>query len=277
MLKDIIVNLSLGNRQDGAADFALSVANTFDAHLAAVAFRYWFELPGTIIGATALAAIAEAQRLETEQGAAQAVARFEQAAKRAGVAIDCRAPETNLAGAVGMFSEFARTYDLTIVRQPDADNPGPEELLAEAALFGAGRPVLVVPYIQKAGLKLGHVTVCWDGSRAAARAIADALPFLRKSKTVELLMVQSKEASRREIAGADMATHLARHGLKVDLERITVPDLKVAEAILSHIADSSTDLLVMGGYGHSRLREFILGGVTREIMQSMTVPTLMSH
>jgi nucleotide-binding universal stress UspA family protein len=90
-------------------------------------------------------------------------------------------------------------------------------------------------------------------------------------------MVLAKGAPAGETPGVDMAQHLARHGLRVELERLVVPNMNVAEAILSHIADRSSDLLVMGGYGHSRLREFVLGGVTREIMKSMTIPALMSH
>jgi len=277
MIKDILINLSVGGGKDATGDFALSVASAFDAHATGIAFEYRFEVPGTIIGASALTSVIEAQRRETEKAAGDAIAKFEETARRNGVAIETRKLESNLAGAAEIFGELARTYDLAIVRQAEPDKPGPEELLAEGALFGSGRPVLMVPYIQKAGLKLDHVTVCWDGSRSAARAIGDALPFLRKARKIELLMVQPKEGSRREIAGVDMAQHLARHGLKVELERTTVPDVKVAEAILSHIADRSSDMLVMGGYGHSRLREFVLGGVTREMMESMTVPVLMSH
>ncbi len=277
MIKDILVNLSVAGGQDATGDFALSVASAFDARVTALAFQYRFEVPGTIIGASALTAVIDAQRRETEKAAGDAIAKFERAAELAGVPSEVRMIETNLSGAAEMFGELARTYDVTIVRQKEPDKPSPEELLAEGALFGAGRPILIVPYIQKAPLKLNHVTVCWDGSRSAARAVGDAIPFLRKSKTIELLMVQPKEGSRREVEGVDMAQHLARHDLKVELARTTVPDVKVAEAILSHIADRSSDLLVMGGYGHSRLRQFILGGVTREMMESMTVPVLMSH
>jgi nucleotide-binding universal stress UspA family protein len=134
-----------------------------------------------------------------------------------------------------------------------------------------------VPFIQKAALKLDRVMVCWDGSRAATRAIADSMPFLLKANQVEVVMVAGKAAKDDEIAGVDLGQHLARHGLKVNVKRITSPDIDVTSAILSYAADSSADLIVMGGYGHSRLREFILGGVTRGILQSMTVPVLMSH
>jgi len=134
-----------------------------------------------------------------------------------------------------------------------------------------------VPYIQKAGLKLDKVLVCWDGSRSAARAAGDALPFLTRAGGIEVLIVAGERGKGDEIPGADIGHHLARHGLKVDVKRIVATESDVANTILSYVADSSADLIVMGGYGHSRLREFILGGVTRGILEAMTVPTLMSH
>ena len=161
--------------------------------------------------------------------------------------------------------------------QSEPDQPAVGDLIIEAALFDTGRPVLVVPYIQRAGLRLDRILLCWDGSRSAARAAADALPFLRRGRLVEVVTVASEPAKTDEMPGADIAQHLARHDVKVELNRIVTVETDVASTILSHAADSSADLLVMGGYGHSRLREFILGGVTREILSSMTVPTLMSH
>jgi nucleotide-binding universal stress UspA family protein len=137
--------------------------------------------------------------------------------------------------------------------------------------------VLVVPYIQRAGLTLDHVMLCWDGSRSAARAAGDAMPFIRRSNLVQIVVVGSEVAKSDEIRGADIASHLARHGAKVELNRINTTETDVAGIILSQAADESADLLVMGGYGHSRVREFILGGVTRGILSSMTLPTLMSH
>ena len=117
---------------------------------------------------------------------------------------------------------------------------------------------------------------CWDGSRNAARAIGDAMPFLRRAAKVEVVTVESRER-RNELSGAKIAAHLARHGLKVELKPIVSADLDVADAVLSHAADTSTDLIVMGGYGHTRLREFVLGGATSGILDAMTVPTLMAH
>ncbi len=137
--------------------------------------------------------------------------------------------------------------------------------------------MIMVPYIQKAPLKLDNVMVCWDGSRQAARAIGDAMPLLTKAKRVEVVIIANDPGKQDEIEGVDMGQHLARHGLKVDVQRIPGGDVDVADALLSHAADSGADFMVMGGYGHSRLREFVLGGVTRSIFRSMTVPTLMAH
>jgi len=147
----------------------------------------------------------------------------------------------------------------------------------EGVLFESGRPVVFVPFIHQGGMKLTHVMVCWDGSRAATRAIADSLPLLKKAKTVEIVIVAGKPAKSDDVPGADLGQHLARHGLKVDIKRITSPEIDVASTILSYAADSDADMIVTGGYGHSRLREFVLGGVTRGLLQSMTVPVLMSH
>jgi nucleotide-binding universal stress UspA family protein len=118
--------------------------------------------------------------------------------------------------------------------------------------------------------------VCWDGSRGAARAIGDAMPLIELSKSVEVVIVGDRPKSR-EIPGADIAQNLARHGAKAEVREIVAPDVDAGNVILSHAADSSANLMVMGGYGHSRFREFVLGGVTRSILSSMTVPTLMAH
>jgi len=144
-------------------------------------------------------------------------------------------------------------------------------------LFESGRPMIIVPYVQTAPLKLDRIMVCWDGSRPAARAIADAMPFLKRAKNVEVVSVTSERGKQDEIEGADMGHHLARHGLRVEVTRIMRGELDVEDVLLSHAADSDADFMVMGGYGHSRLREFVLGGVTRSILRTMTVPTLMSH
>ena len=275
MIKDMVVNLGLG-ANDPASDFAISVADAFEAHVLGLAFVYDPVIPGSVMGGIPPEFI-ESQRRESEKKVQQAIARFEQAAKRVGVAYETRTLNASIAGAADRLGHLARRFDLTIVGQPERERAAAAEVVDEGVLFDSGRPVIFVPYIQKSGLKLDRVMLCWDGSRAATRAINDAMPFLEKAKQVELVIVSSKAGKANELTGADMGQHLARHGLKVEVKRITSPDIDVTSTILSYAADSSADMIVMGGYGHSRLREFILGGVTRGLLETMTVPTLMSH
>jgi nucleotide-binding universal stress UspA family protein len=275
MIKDIVANLSLRDSPDVAMDFAVSVAVAFNARLAGIAFVYEPIIPVMIDMYGIPPDVIESQRVESERAAKAAVARLDKAGRDAGLATEAHMLDS--AAAPGAFASLARRFDLSIVGQAEPEQPALDGLIVEAALFDSGRPMLVVPYIQRNGLKLDRILLCWDGSRSAARAAADALPFLRRAKLVEVVTVASEPAKSDEMPGADIAHHLARHGVKVELKRIVTAETDVASTILSHAADSSADFLVMGGYGHSRLREFILGGVTREILASMTVPVLMSH
>jgi nucleotide-binding universal stress UspA family protein len=276
MIKDLLVNIPVGASSAPVLDYAVSVAVAYDAHVSGVAFAYEPVVPGTVFDGVAASIIAT-YRAESEKAGKAAVAKFDEAARRAGVSADSHLLEAGPTGAGELFAQVARHFDLAVVAQTDPEQDSPEELLPEAALFGAGRPVLVVPYIQKTGLKLDRVMVCWDGSRAAARSIADATPFLERSKAIDVVSVAKEQGARDILPGFDIAHHLARHKLKVDLKRIVASDIDVASALLSHAADIGADLVVMGGYGHTRLREFILGGATRGILESMTVPVLMSH
>ncbi len=277
MIKDIVVNLSVGPARDVATDFAVSVAGTFDAHLVGIAFRYDPLIPVMIDRYGIPADVIESQRVENEKAAKAAVDRFDEAAKRVGVSAEARILEVPVASAPNVFASIARRFDLAVIGQPEPDKPALDRLIVEATLFESGRPLLVVPYIQRAGLKLDRVMVCWDGSRSAARAAADAMPLIARSKATKVVIVAGELVKSDEMPGADIAHHLARHGAKVEVKRIVSADNDVASTILSHAADTSADVLVMGGYGHSRLREFILGGATRGILAAMTVPTLMSH
>jgi len=150
-------------------------------------------------------------------------------------------------------------------------------LIIEAALFDSGRPVVVVPFVHREPFKLDRVLVAWDGGRLAARALGDALPLLRRAPAVDVVVVTTEPVKSDEIPGADIARMLARHGVAVELRRIGAAGISVADAILNDAAESAADLIVMGGYGRSRLREFVLGGTTRAILTSMTAPVLMSH
>jgi nucleotide-binding universal stress UspA family protein len=290
MIKDIVVNLSIGERASPAEDYAISVAATLDAHVAGIAFLYYPIIPvagagytlANLYGSRSGAGYTPPEAIETQQldnaaATKAAIDRFATASARAGVSAEPLTPGASFASAGDQFGRIARYFDLSVVGQAEPDTSAIEEKIVEAALFDSGRPVIVVPYIQKAPLKLDRVMVCWDGSRAAARAIADAMPFLERAGRVEVVIIANERGKQDEIEGADMGQHLARHGLNVEVKRIDYGNLDVADALLSHAADTETDFIVMGGYGHARLRELVLGGVTRSILRSMTAPVLMSH
>ncbi len=276
MIKDIVVNLSVGEASDAATDYAISVAAAFEAHLAGIAFAY--EPAVAEFGYEGVAvSLIEAERAKSARAAKAAIAQFEESARRNGISAESHQFEAAFANAGDQFATIARRFDVAIVTQAEPRKVVPEGMIIEAVLFDSGRPVLAVPYIQKSGLSLERAMVCWDGSRNAARAVADAMPFLARAKSVEVVMVTGERTKSDEMPGADIAQHLARHGRKVTVQRIVAVEIDVANTILSYAADAGADFIVMGGYGHSRLREFVLGGATRGILAAMTAPVLMSH
>jgi len=276
-MKDILVKLEQDKAHDQALNFAVSVAEAFDAHVAGVTF-------GSLAGLTEYGMLGVPGPVlsdilaESEKLARASLERFHAAVTRSNLPYSDHLVLDASYGPAHTFATIARHYDLSVVRQSDEQGPD-NGMVIEAAMFDTGRPVLVVPYIQNDGLKLNRVLCCWDGGAPAARAINDALPLLKRAADVQVLNVNSDRdpSPRKEIRGIEIANHLARHDVKTDIETISSSDVGVADLILSHAADRSVDLIVMGGYGHSRLREFVLGGVTREILSSMTVPVLLSR
>jgi nucleotide-binding universal stress UspA family protein len=276
MIKDVVVNLTGGHPQHFASDYAISIGAAFGAHVAGVGFIYEPVIPGSLLGGLPSDLI-EAQRQENSRTTKEAIARFESAAKAAGISAETRTLDASIAGAPDLFGRITRRFDLAVVGQARREQGASEELMIEGALFGSGRPLIVVPHAHKQGLKLDRIIICWDGSRPAARAIADSLPFLERAKSIDIVVVTGERDKSGEITGTNMRRHLARHGINVEIKHITGGGTGVQSAILSHATETGSDFMVLGGYGHSRLREFILGGVTRSILRSMVVPVLMSH
>jgi nucleotide-binding universal stress UspA family protein len=274
MIKDMLVNLSMGDKHP-ATDYAASLAQLSEAHLAGIAFRFDPAMQTSAFGLFP-PTLVEMAIEENEQAVQRATGDFERAAQLAGVSYETVTVPATLVGAGDAFGQTARRFDLVVVGQPRPDIDAAEELLIEAALFDSGRPVIVVPYIHKGLAKLDHMALGWDGSRAAARAIGDALPLMQRAKTIDLVLVRN-ESERGEIEGADIAQHLARHGLPITLAEVPKGDVDIGNTIFNYLADHAIDLMVMGGYGHSRLREQVFGGTTRTVLASMTAPTLMSH
>ncbi|MSP80209.1 MAG: universal stress protein [Rhodospirillales bacterium] len=174
----------------------------------------------------------------------------------------------------------ARYADLAVVGQRNSDDDELEmDKMPDRFILSAGRPVLSVPYAG-AFPKVGQTAVvAWDASRLATRAVNDALPILRRAAKVHLLAI-NPEGGREghgEVPCADIAHHLARHGVKAEASSLRVNDIEVGDALLSRASDFGADLIVMGAYGHARWRELVLGGVTRHLLQHMTAPVFMSH
>lgn len=274
MIRDILVNLATTTKHDRARDYALSLAEMFDAHLTGLAFAYEPIIPmmGPIDGLPA--SYIDEERAANEKSAQAAKSRFLQASNAA--RSEAYSPNVTVSGAAHLFAKIGRNYDLCVVEQANV-NSSNYDLITEAALFDSGRPVLVIPYIHDKPAKFDTALICWDGSKPAARAVADAIPLLRKAKRIQIITVAEAAKITEEFPSAEIAQHLSRHGLAVQVKRIDVEDLDVANTILSHATDIDADFLVMGAYGHNRIREFVLGGVTAQVLSTMTSPVLMSH
>jgi nucleotide-binding universal stress UspA family protein len=205
---------------------------------------------------------------------------FREAIDLAGIFGECRVQSCLDLEYTSTISLNARYADLVIMGQAEPEEAdSARRHLPEHVVLEAGRPVLVVPYI---GLQksLGErMVIAWDGGREAARAVADALPLLERAQQVEVVVVDPERdpTSHGREPGADIAQFLARHGCKVEVQRLSSSELSVGDRLLSHMADCDADLLVMGGYAHARLRQLVLGGTTQQILQQMTVPVLLSH
>jgi nucleotide-binding universal stress UspA family protein len=222
-----------------------------------------------------LSAIAE----QKHELAEQVMTRARAIVDGAGVAFDSRIERGFDVELPDFLNMHARYADLAILGQIDPDDETGSRLQPERVALGSGRPALIIPYIGAPDGFGQRILVAWDASREAARAVNDAMPLLERAAAVVVLTVDPirRQFGHGDEPGADIALHLARHGVKVEVQRIEGSETDPGNAILSHLASEGSDLLVMGCFAHSRLRELVLGGVTRTILEEMTVPVLMSH
>ena len=275
--KTIVVHLDTSQHAHPRLEIALRLARQFGAHLTG-AYAVFSPDPRSLYVMAGTAEYYQTHsELRTERRAALERL-FHAELKRAGVAGEWVVIDEAASIAVPRASRCA---DLIVAGQ---DNPGDPDsyvgdFFPENLVLSSGRPVLLVPYASNDRSTGSRVLVAWDGSREAARAVHDALPFMQAATRTTILTIngeQDGEAAR--ISGADLAAAIARHGVRVEVTDIeTGAGGPVGEVLLSRVADSGADLLVMGGYGHTRWRELVMGGATRTILRSMTVPVLMSH
>jgi nucleotide-binding universal stress UspA family protein len=276
MLKSILVHIPTERLARPVIDSAVSLANARGLHLEAVSLGYETADVGLVVeagGAAATAVFAE----KHEQAAARAsaaLAVFETEARLA----DIRYHSSPVTGVpfetAAAITALSRLHDLSIVLQPEPGRTTFDNNIPLEILFRSGGPVLFIPYTHKGPFNPKRIGIAWDGSRLAARAVRDATPFLSRADTITIISVNEAEEGASPQA---LVASLSRHGLTAAVQNIECERKDIQPAILSIAADEGLDLIVMGGYGHSRLQERILGGVTRGMVQSMTVPTLMSH
>ena len=278
MLKNILVNIPSERLIRPVVDGAISLAVLHAAHLHAISVGYETASVGLPIdvGGAAVAAVFEIELERALARANAALAIFEAEARNAGIAYNLQAIGSVPAEAAASVSASARLHDLTIVLQPEPEFHTFDSVVSQEILFESGGPVLFIPYTHKGPLEAKRIGIAWDGSRLAARALRDAAPFLKRAQAITIISINEMQTPAEASAQA-VSAHLARYGATVRIQQMDADRADIQPSILSIAADDGLDLIVMGGYGHSRLQERILGGVTRGMIQSMTVPTLMSH
>jgi nucleotide-binding universal stress UspA family protein len=280
MFRNILVHVPSERPARPVIDVAISLAAARRSHLDAVAIGYEsMSAAGMVVegGGAAIAAVMGVEHDRALERADAATSVFKIEAKLANIAYGSRTLAAIPVEAKETMGELARLYDLTVVLQPEAPHSSYDNIIPQAVLFNSGGPMLMVPYIHKGPLDARHVGIAWDASRLAARALRDALPFLTAAQAVTVIAVDEDRHDNSEASSDQIVSHLARRGIKACVERLTADRDNVHGTILSIAADSDIGLLAMGGYGHSRLKERILGGVTRGVFESMTVPVLMTH
>jgi nucleotide-binding universal stress UspA family protein len=262
--------------EPGAVDTAVRVAAAMGASLTGLAAEIDITMGSNVVADMVLDVQGMAREAESRSRAA-AAARLEQLARQAGAAgvtqtgrsVWCVPPAVP-----DLFIRHARLHDLTLL--PLRPGDGLVRWYAEELVFGAGRPVLVVPEDDAHSAAFARVTVAWDFSRAAARALADALPLLTAASAVHLVCVSDE----KDVEDRDpelIAAHLKRHDVDFAYTEVRAAGRSIHDAIRGYAVDVSSDLLVMGAFGHSRLRQFVLGGATRSVLEAPYMPTLLVH
>jgi nucleotide-binding universal stress UspA family protein len=275
--KTILVHCDAAPEAGRRFRLAAAMAQRHAAHLVGVHARPPLQVSAFFEGGVAMDALFASYDAGLKAEAATARAGFESALRGHQLSHEWRTADGYIES---VLAGHARYADLLVVGQasPEDATSSPGDL-PEAVALSAGRPCLVVPRGGAERLPGTNVLLCWNASRESARAAADALPLLRDAKTVTILVVDPRSSPDGHGAepGADVATWLARHGVQVTVQREVAADNDVGHVILSRASDLDADLIVMGLYGHGRLREMILGGASRAVLAGTTVPLFVSH
>lgn len=282
--KDILVQLDGGPRSAVRLEVAVGLARRAGAQLTGLyvvdtpsaEFFYGAAMPLAAGGAER---VGDQIRTEAVAAAAPVEAAFREVLRREGLEGGWRLVEGNLPATVALHARYA---DLTVLGQtnPYEHREGlGHDAVVVSTLMSSGRPVLVVPFAGDFPTLGEHVLVAWNASREAARAVNDAMPLLCDAKAVTVLAVNPRHGinGHGDVPAADIALHLARHGVRAEAAHTVATDIPDGEALLSYAADIGADLIVSGAYGHSRARELVFGGVTRTLLAEMTAPVFLAH
>ena len=280
-LKDILVHLDTTPRCTTRLELAARLAVQHGAHLTGVhvidipSANYFYGAAMPFVPANP-EEIVQRIRDEAAEAAKPLEAAFRDCLRRNSVPGEWRMVEGAPPQTVALHARYA---DLTIVGQPNRDEPQDADAITVTTVMTSGRPVLAIPFAGDFPTFGERVLIAWNASREAARALNDALPLISAAKQVTVLAINPQRGvvGHGDVPAADIALHLARHGLKAEAAHTVARDIADGEALLSYAADIGADLIVAGAYGHSRARELVFGGVTRTLIMEMTAPVLLSH
>lgn len=277
--KTILVHVDESTHVDARMEIAANIAVTENAHLIGAATtgvsRFFYAAAASNMDTPA---VIDSYLETVRQRAEGALKKFENIARKIGVAsYESRLADDDAAGGISL---QARYCDLAVLGQydPEESSSSINSDLPEYVIMNSGCPVLIVPHAGSFKSVGERVLIAWNASMEARRAVHNAIPLLKRAKVVEVAVFNpaSQPDAHGQQPGADIALYLARHDIKVDvIQQETEGD--IGNALLSRATNLTSDLLVMGCYGHSRFREILLGGATRTVLESMTIPVLMSH
>ena len=276
--RDILLTLTSypGPTPVSVVEDAVSIAATLGAHLAAVSCEVHVQVPGNFLSGSIpnISGIIAGEAEKSRNSARELLAAFNAAAEKAGVSRETIVEKCLTFEVPELLVDYARLRDLTIVPVPESY----DQWYAETVIFGSGRPTLILPQTPRARpFELGTVVVAWDFSRAAARAVSDALPLLERAKKVRVVTVSNEKVLDTKHSAEELAKNLARHRIDVVLDKVDADGRRIGEVLEAYTNSHQADVLVMGAYGHARWREFILGGATKSLLSKPPLPILLSH
>jgi nucleotide-binding universal stress UspA family protein len=276
MLKDLLLYVSPDDvsATHPATRHAIELARAYEAHLTAMILEIVVEAPVSLYHGGALPDL-DPVRESRHAAARQEAESFSGEAERAGIGFAILHARSYVGGAGDVVADRARLHDRTVLPAPGGE-PQDRLTIVEDCLFSSGRPVLLVPETG-AATRAEEVVIAWDGTAPAVRATHDALPFLAGAQRVTVITIAEEKTDPVDASGHDLCAHLSRHGIKAGFRHFDSRGRTVGEAIAEAARELGADLLVMGGFAHSRLRDLVLGGATRHILNATPMPVLLSH